>query len=97
MGCLVSIEELLSITSHDKWVDAFAGLPVMRAKWEGMLRNACVAAGNSEDDTLTPALTRLVETIDNPMILEHARWALEKLRISARMEEKEAKNGADMR
>jgi epoxyqueuosine reductase len=76
---LVDLEDLLAIRSHDDFVTRFAGLPVMRAKWIGMLRNACVVAGNSRDPRLKPALERVIDEVDDPMILEHAKRALDQL------------------
>lgn len=56
----------------------FKGSPVKRAKWRGFMRNLCVAAGNSGDATLAPALARLSQSED-PLVGEHARWALAQL------------------
>jgi epoxyqueuosine reductase len=56
----------------------FRGTPVMRAKRRGLVRNACVAAGNSGDRSLVPALTTLLAD-DEPLVREHAAWALERL------------------
>jgi epoxyqueuosine reductase len=53
----------------------FRGTPVLRAKRRGLVRNACVAAGNAGDPTLVPALVSL--RIDaEPLIRGHAAWAL---------------------
>jgi len=49
-----------------------------RATYRGLLRNALVAAGNSGDPRLLPAVRRHAEGGD-PMLAEHARWALERL------------------
>ena len=49
--------------------------PVMRAKRRGLVRNACVAAGNAGDRALSPALARLL-TDDEPLVRGHAAWAL---------------------
>jgi epoxyqueuosine reductase len=56
----------------------FRGTPVIRAKRGGLVRNACVAAGNSGDPGLTPALTPLLRDPD-PLVREHAAWALDRL------------------
>jgi len=52
---------------------------VRRAKYRGLLRNALVAAGNSGDPRLLPAVRRHAAG-DDPLLAEHARWALERLR-----------------
>jgi len=49
-----------------------------RAKYRGLLRNALVAAGNSGDPGLLPAVRRHAAG-DDPMLAEHARWAQERL------------------
>lgn len=57
----------------------FAGTPLMRAKRRGLQRNVCVALGNAGDPRALPALARAAATAE-PLIAEHARWALERLR-----------------
>jgi len=56
----------------------FRGTPLMRAKRRGLVRNACVAAGNSGDGSLIPALTPLLDDAE-PLVREHAAWALARL------------------
>ncbi len=56
----------------------FRGTPVMRAKRRGLVRNACVAAGNSGDVGLAPALSALLSDPE-PLIRGHAAWALGRL------------------
>jgi epoxyqueuosine reductase len=57
---------------------AARGTALRRTKWRGLVRNALVAAGNSGDRTLAPALRRHAEG-DDPLLAEHARWALARL------------------
>jgi epoxyqueuosine reductase len=59
----------------------FAGTPILRAKRRGLLRNVCVALGNTADASALPALERAGRDPE-PLIAEHARWAVEQ--ISAR-------------
>ena len=47
-----------------------------RTRYRGLIRNALVAAGNSRDRSLADAVARHIESKD-PMLAEHARWALE--------------------
>ena len=56
----------------------FAGSPVMRSKYTGFLRNVAVAMGNSGNPVHRAALERLTRHAD-PVVAEHARWALERL------------------
>jgi epoxyqueuosine reductase len=48
---------------------------VLRAKRRGLVRNACVAAGNWGELTLTPILAQLLEDPE-PLVRGHAAWAL---------------------
>jgi len=59
----------------------FAGTPMLRAKRRGLLRNVCVALGNSGDSRALPAL-RLAAADPDPLIAEHARWALASLGVT---------------
>jgi epoxyqueuosine reductase len=56
----------------------YRGTPVMRTKRRGLVRNACVAAGNSADRSLIPALTPLLHDSE-PLVRGHAAWALGQL------------------
>jgi epoxyqueuosine reductase len=60
------------------WAEATRGTALRRAKRRGLLRNALVAAGNSGDLTLVPALRRHAEG-DDALLSAHARWALARL------------------
>ncbi|MCZ2095366.1 MAG: tRNA epoxyqueuosine(34) reductase QueG [Anaerolineae bacterium] len=57
----------------------FAGSPILRIKRERLVRNACVAAGNSGLAEFVPALDRLATADASPLVREHAAWALERL------------------
>ena len=57
----------------------FAGTPLLRTKRRGVLRNVCVALGNVGDETALPALERAAMDHE-PLIREHASWALEEIR-----------------
>jgi epoxyqueuosine reductase len=56
----------------------FAGTPVLRTKRRGLLRNVCVALGNTADASALPALNRTAKDSE-PLIAEHARWAMERI------------------
>ena len=56
----------------------FKGTPVKRAKRRGYLRNVAVAIGNSGDKYALPVLGKALVD-DEPMIREHAQWAIEKI------------------
>ena len=56
----------------------FSGSPIKRIGVKRMLRNCLIAAGNSGDHTLFPAVrARLAD--EDPVVAEAARWAIEQL------------------
>jgi len=56
----------------------FAGSPIKRIGRDRMVRNACIAAGNSGSLSLVPALDRL-RSDPSPVVAEAADWALARL------------------
>ncbi len=56
----------------------FAGTPVLRTKRRGLLRNVCVTLGNVGDKSVLPALQKAAGDSE-PLIAEHARWAMERI------------------
>jgi epoxyqueuosine reductase len=82
-----NLEWLASLTQED-FSRIFRGSAVKRAKWRGLVRNACVALGNSHVARESEAyqrisllLSRLVDSED-ALIAEHARWALAQLALN---------------
>lgn len=70
--------EQLALLEPEDFRRRFQGTPVMRAGWEGLLRNVAVAIGNSGLPALRSVLERLLR-LPSPLIREHARWADEQL------------------
>jgi epoxyqueuosine reductase len=64
--------------SEEEWRGATRATAVRRARFRGLMRNALVAAGNSGDPTLAAPIRRHARGGD-PLLEEHARWALERL------------------
>ena len=64
--------------SEQTWREAARGTALRRTGYRGLLRNALIAAGNSRDASLAPLVRRHLEGGD-PVLAEHARWALERL------------------
>jgi epoxyqueuosine reductase len=64
--------------SQESWRAATRGTALRRTGYRGLLRNALVAAGNSRDASLAPLVRRHLEGGD-PLLAEHARWALARL------------------
>lgn len=57
----------------------FTGTPMLRTKRRGLLRNVCVALGNVADHSALPALDK-ASTDPEPIIAEHARWAIAQIK-----------------
>ncbi len=68
---------LLSIT-EEEFRDRFRRSPIKRAKRRGLLRNVCVARGNSGDIRAVPALIKALHDY-KALIRGHAAWALGRL------------------
>ena len=73
-----SLSEELSITPQE-FNERFRGSPVKRAKRRGYLRNVSVALGNTADRHELPVLQRAVHE-EEPIVQEHARWAIEEIK-----------------
>jgi len=67
--------ELLTLNDA-QFKDRFRGTPILRTKRRGLLRNVCVALGNTGDSSALPTLAR-ASSDPEPLIAEHARWAIE--------------------
>jgi epoxyqueuosine reductase len=70
--------EALAALSEDDFRRLFAHSPIKRAKFRGWLRNLCVVMGNSRDPRFVPWLER-ARTQPDPVVREHAAWALGRL------------------
>ena len=73
-----NLVELLSL-DEAQFRRRFAGTPMVRTKRRGLLRNVCVALGNTGDESALPALERAAADPES-LIAEHARWAIERIR-----------------
>lgn len=78
------LEWLASLT-EEEFRQVFRGSPIKRAKWRGLVRNACVALGNSGLQPNSASYSRVTKLLENlsassdPVIAEHASWALGRL------------------
>ena len=77
--------DLLALLSLDEagFLRQFAGTPLQRTKRRGLLRNVCVALGNTADARALPALEKASRDAE-PLIAEHARWAIEAIERGGR-------------
>ena len=73
----LSLPDLLALTP-ERFAEAFRRTPIKRVKLGGLLRNACIVAGNSGDATLLPALVRLASH-ELALVRAHAVWAVYRL------------------
>ena len=77
--------EWLAALSQEEFSRIFRGSAVKRAKWRGLVRNACIALGNSRIARDSEAYTRIapllerLATSDDSLLAEHARWAMARL------------------
>jgi len=69
--------ELLSLNDTG-FKQRFADTPLQRTKRRGLLRNVCVALGNTADARALPALEKASRDSE-PLIAEHARWAIDQI------------------
>ena len=78
------LEFLLGLAETD-FREAFRNSPVRRTKWRGLLRNACVVAGNSGLKPGDPGHADVVRRLEDlaasgdSLVAEHAQWALTRI------------------
>ncbi len=56
----------------------YSGTSLMRARFDGMRRNACIVLGNRRDPAALPPLRRARDDAD-PVVRDHARWAIARI------------------
>ena len=71
------LEELARLTPAE-FKRRFRGTALERSKRRGLLRNVCVAMGNSGNPAFMPLLADLLQD-DEELVREHAAWALTQL------------------
>ena len=74
--------DALAQMSEEDFRRAFARSPIKRPKYRGWLRNLCVVMGNSGDRRFLPKLEEFYRHED-PIIREHAAWAIRRLEASS--------------
>jgi epoxyqueuosine reductase len=78
------LETLLSLSEED-FRELLRGSPVKRAKWRGLMRNACIAAGNSKVARGSASHARICERLrklavcGDSIVAESAQWALSRI------------------
>ena len=77
IGSSPELIPLLSL-SEEQFREQFRRSPIRRTKRRGLLRNVCVALGNSGDRQAVPALIGALHDAE-PLVRGHAAWALGRL------------------
>lgn len=77
--------QLLAMTDED-FRTRFKNSPIKRIKRARFLRNVAVALGNSGDSAAIPALQQAC-TDPEPLVREHAEWALRQIRVHHKIPE----------
>jgi epoxyqueuosine reductase len=72
-----ALKDLLALDDAS-FRELFSGSPIKRIGVNRMIRNCLIAAGNSGDPALRPAVERHVEGED-PVVADAAKWAMERL------------------
>jgi epoxyqueuosine reductase len=77
--------EWLAAMSEEEYRETFRGSAVKRTKWRGLVRNACIALGNSGLGRDTPAHARVTALLQrlsgsaDAVISESALWAMSRI------------------
>jgi epoxyqueuosine reductase len=74
---VIRAREWPALTALDSW--DVRGTPLERLGRARLLRNICVALGNTGDRSVLPALERACRD-ESPLVREHAQWAVERIR-----------------
>lgn len=82
----IPLKEILELTPV-RFAEVFRRTAIKRVKLGGLLRNACVVAGNSGDVTLLPPLVRLAVAHEHSLVRAHAVWAVYRLGGGAQLTE----------
>ena len=83
LGAL-DLREILELTPA-RFAEAFRRTAIKRLKLTGLLRNACVVAGNAGEAGLLPALGKLASH-ESPVVRAHAVWAVRQIAGSSAAE-----------
>ncbi|MDP9338844.1 MAG: tRNA epoxyqueuosine(34) reductase QueG [Acidobacteriota bacterium] len=80
--------EWLACLDHHEFNKLFHRSPIKRTKWRGLVRNACIALGNSKLTRKTEACERILALLsrlgasDDPVVAESAQWAVSRIQES---------------
>ena len=80
----LELREILELTPG-RFAEVFRKTAIKRVKLGGIVRNACVVAGNSGDASLVPVLVRLAGAHELALVRAHAVWAVYRLGAGAQL------------
>lgn len=86
----LTLGEILALTP-ERFAEVFRRTPIKRLKLAGLLRNACIVAGNLRDASLLPQLVRLATGHESALVRAHAVWAVGELGGMAQLTKARAK------
>jgi epoxyqueuosine reductase len=78
--------EWLAALSEEEFREQFRGSAAKRTKWAGLVRNACIALGNTQVEPGNATLERIVALLErlsdstSTTIAESARWAISRIK-----------------
>jgi epoxyqueuosine reductase len=78
-GGALDLAAVLAMGDTEPYLTAFAGTALTRAKREGLVRNACLAAAHLGRHDLVPRLVERLARDTSPIVRLHAAWALGRL------------------
>jgi epoxyqueuosine reductase len=84
---LPRLDWLASLSQSD-FSEMFRGSPIKRTKWQGLIRNVCVALGNSRLLRHSVAFERIASVLrtlaasPDPVISESAQWAVSRIQAN---------------
>jgi epoxyqueuosine reductase len=84
---LPRLDWLASLSQSD-FSAMFRGSPIKRTKWQGLIRNVCVALGNSKSLRGSAAFERIASVLrplaasPDPVISESAQWAVSRIQAN---------------
>jgi len=76
VGPWLDLREVLSLRTPEQFSRRFKGTALTRPKRKGLLRNACVVAGNHPSGELIPFLSAALREDPESLVRAHAAWAL---------------------
>lgn len=76
MGHYLNLYDVLEIRDKKEFMAKVGGTPLSRPKRRGLIRNALVVLGNNLPDDGVERISRFAARESDPMLREHAFWAL---------------------